>query len=147
MSVNSISRNINSICSLLKTYSGKTTANPTNTPALAGSTGAAPLPLSNAMKSAIVSALQKSDSSMDPNDIIQETIQKVLGENKNVNTSMKIDDKAFNAYLQTLGVDAQALNQDIQMAVGNYQWETGKQPDYAKLFTEPPKGSMINVAA
>jgi hypothetical protein len=143
MSVNSISGNINSVCSLLKSYSGKTAAASTSSVA-----SSSMLPrLSGEMKSAIASALQKSDSSSDPNEIIRETIQKVLSGNKNVDTTLKIDDEAFSDYLQLMGVDGGALNQDIQTAVGNYQWETGKQPDFSKIFKASPKAKLVDVAA
>jgi hypothetical protein len=60
---------------------------------------------------------------------------------------MNIDDQSFEAYLQTLGVDSNALNQDLQVAIGNYQWETGKQPDFSKLFQKPPQGTLVNTVA
>lgn len=113
--------------------------------------------LRDKIQSAIASALQNAPSGSDPNQVIQDTLTKLLGtraakdhHHKHANGSEGKDagpdaqQADFQKLLPSYGVDATQLQKDFQSALAKAQ---GGNFDPAAAFKSLPPGTDVNTVA
>jgi hypothetical protein len=121
------------------------------------------------LESAITDALNSAKASgatTDPNTIIQNTIQSMLGISPTSpstasatgtaaggTTSAQSPDAsasqqtAFQQLLQSYGVDASQFQKDFQAALQTSSTNSSSEPDFAKMFQSFPPGTVVNTTA